>query len=467
MLEGRIRNLLLALADVICVCLVWAFVVWAYKAVGLGHHYEFGFYLRMWPVVPAFVFANVLFRLYHGRFWYPAAPLPPVEEMRRLLGSALIVHAGILVALVLSYQTTLGYSRFIVIASGLLVAFLAPFFRDMMRALMARLGIGFMPVVVAGSGEAANSAIAAFRDDRHVGFRVVGYFDNEHRALGDVPRLGNLREIVDVSRCMGVRTLVACEDPRLFSQQFRDFAGWFAYVEYMPTAKAFPVQGGRTFSCGGMGGLEMVNQGRMPMLRAEKWLLDKMFSILAFVLLLPLMAVIAVLVKLTSRGPVLYGHMRIGRNGRKFRCWKFRTMYADADCRLKKILAENPVAAAEWRANFKLRDDPRVTPLGRFLRLTSLDEIPQFFNVFTGTMALVGPRPIVDGEIGFYGDDYRVFTAVKPGITGLWQVSGRSDTNYVRRVALDVEYVVNWSPWLDLWIILRTVVAVVTLRGAR
>ena len=265
---------------------------------------------------------------------------------------------------------------------------------------------------------------------------------------------------------MGVRTLVACEDPRLFSQQFRDFSEWFVYVEYMPTAKAFPVQGSRTFSCGGMGGLEMVNQRRMPMLRAEKWLLDKSLSIVAFALLLPFMLLIAALVKLTSCGPVLYGHVRIGRNGRKFRCWKFRTMYVDADCRLKKILAENPVVAAEWKANFKLKDDPRVTPLGRFLRMTSLDEIPQFFNVFTGTMALVGPRPIVDGEVAFYGDAFRVFTSVKPGITGLWQVSGRSDTNYVRRVALDVEYVVNWSPWLDLWIILRTVIAVITLRGA-
>ena len=223
---------------------------------------------------------------------------------------------------------------------------------------------------------------------------------------------------------------------------------------------------GTMTACGGMGGLEMVNQGRMPMLRAEKWLLDKMFSILAFVLLLPLMAVIAVLVKLTSRGPVFYGHPRLGRGGRKFLCWKFRTMYADADRRLEKILAEDPAAAAEWNANFKLRDDPRVTAFGRFLRKTSLDEIPQFFNVFKGDMAFVGPRPIVDREVPFYGKSFAVFSSVKPGITGLWQVSGRSDTGYARRVALDVEYVLNWSPWLDLWIIFRTIVSVVTLRGA-
>ena len=465
MAGGRIRNLMLVLADGLCVCLVWAFVVWAYKAIGVGG-YEAEFYLRMWPVVPAFVATNALFRLYHGRFWYPAAPLPPVEEMRRLFGSSLIVHGGIFVFLVLSYQTTQGYSRFIVVMSGGLIAFLAPLSRDLMRMIMAYFGIGLMPVVLAGSGAAARSAAAAIRGDRHIGFSVVGYFGDEHSGMNGIPHLGGLRDVVDVSRRLGIKTLVACEDPRIFAHQFRAFAEWFTYVEYMPTADVFPVHGSRAFSCGGMGGIEMVNQGRMRLLGAEKWLIDKMFAVVAFLLLLPLMVVIAALVKLTSRGPVLYGHMRIGYGGKKFRCWKFRTMYSDADSRLEKILRTDPAAAAEWKANFKLKDDPRVTPFGKFLRRTSLDEIPQFFNVFAGTMALVGPRPIVDDEVRFYGNNFRIFTSVKPGITGLWQTSGRSDTGYTRRVALDVEYVMNWSPWLDLWILMRTVFVVATLRGA-
>ena len=467
MIGGRIRNLILALTDAFCICLVWAFVVWAYKAAGFGHHYDEEFYLRMWPVVPSFFVVNVLFRLYHGRFWYPAAPLPPAEEMRRLFGSAAIVHAGVLVFLVLSYQTTRGYSRFIVIASGLFVALFAPMFRDLVRYFMAKWGIGLIPVVVVGSGDAARPVIASILSDRYVGFKPVGYFDDDNRPIEGLRRLGGLRDVVEVSRQMGVKTLVACEDIRVFRSQFQDFSEWFLHVEYIPTLQAFPVHGSRAFSCGGCGGLELVHQGQMRILRAEKWLLDKVFSVLAFLLLLPLMAMIALLVKMTSRGPVLYGHMRIGHEGKKFRCWKFRTMYADADLRLKRILVSNPVAASEWKSNFKLKDDPRVTPFGKFLRKTSLDEIPQFFNVFTGTMALVGPRPIVDGEVSFYGDAFRVFTSVKPGITGLWQVSGRSDTGYVRRVALDVEYVMNWSPWLDIWILLRTVVSVITLRGAR
>jgi len=141
-------------------------------------------------------------------------------------------------------------------------------------------------------------------------------------------------------------------------------------------------------------------------------------------------------------------------------------MYADAEERLKKILAEDPSAAAEWKANFKLRNDPRVTPLGRCLRKTSLDEIPQIFNVLGGTMALVGPRQIVEAEVPYYGKSYAIFSSVKPGMTGLWQVSGRSGTDYARRVALDTQYALNWSPWLDIWILFRTVIAVLTMRGS-
>ena len=466
MIGGRIRNVVLALTDALCIGLVWSFVVWGYKAVGLGHHYDVEFYLRMWPVIPAFLMVNLMFRLYHGRFWYPSAPLPPVEEMRRLVGSSIIVHSGVLVALVLSFQTTQGYSRFIVVASGLLTAILSPLFRDLARTVMFKVGIGQIKVVVVGSRATVTSALAALSDDRHTGFCPVGLFLEDGHAIGSLPCLGGLRDVVTVSRRMGVRILVSCEEPRVFATQIRDFASWFLYIEYMPTAEAFPIHGARAFSCGGMGGLEMVNQGRMQFLRLEKWILDKTLSIVAFVFLLPVMVAIAATVKLTSRGPIFYGHPRLGRNGKKFQCWKFRTMYLDANARLEKILAENPAAALEWKSNFKLRNDPRVTAFGRFLRKTSLDEIPQFFNVFMGDMALVGPRPIVEGEVCRYGKSYGVFSSVKPGITGLWQVSGRSDTDYTRRVALDVEYVLNWSPWMDLWIIFRTGIAVVTLRGA-
>jgi Undecaprenyl-phosphate galactose phosphotransferase WbaP len=281
-----------------------------------------------------------------------------------------------------------------------------------------------------------------------------------------VPRLGDLRDIVGVSRSLGVRILIACQDERLFRRQLDDLAGWFTHVEYMPSVRAFPVYGARAVSFGGIGGLELMNEGRMVAKRVQKRVLDAVSALAAFVVFLPAFIVIPILVKLTSRGPVFYRHRRLGRGGREIWIWKFRSMYADADERLKSMLAGDPAAAREWERSFKLAKDPRVTPFGRFLRKTSLDELPQLFNVFAGEMALIGPRPIVEKEIPYYGDAYKVFSSVRPGITGLWQVSGRSDTGYERRVALDTYYVLNWSPWMDLWILVRSVYAVLFMRGA-
>jgi len=211
----------------------------------------------------------------------------------------------------------------------------------------------------------------------------------------------------------------------------------------------------------------MVSQRQMGVLRVQKWILDKGIAVLLFIGLLPLFMLIAILIKLTSRGPIFFRQERLGKDGRLIRVWKFRSMYVDAAVRLQKILETNPAAAAEWERDFKLKDDPRVTPLGRFLRRTSIDELPQLFNVFAGEMAVIGPRPIVREEVSYYGDSYKVFSSVLPGITGLWQVSGRSDTGYERRVELDTYYVLNWSPWMDIWIMLRTVWAVISMNGAR
>ena len=145
---------------------------------------------------------------------------------------------------------------------------------------------------------------------------------------------------------------------------------------------------------------------------------------------------------------------------------KIAREYADADERLERLLATNPRLRAEFDENFKIRNDPRVTPLGRFLRRMSLDEIPQIFNVFAGQMSFVGPRPIVAAEVPYYGEDYDTFSRVRPGVTGLWQCSGRSDTGYDRRVALDIYYALNWSPWMDIWICIRTVFSGLLMRGA-
>ena len=443
-LGGRLRGLgrvvLLVTSDVVCLTAVWTLSIWGYRALGFGH-YKYGaeFYLQLWPAAVAFIAFNALFRLYHGNCWYPAAPVSPIEELRRLVGSSFITHLGVIAALAIAYQSTEHYSRAVILISGVLAAMLAQPFRDGLRALAKRTGLAQIPVELVGTGEEVRRVADALAHDAYTGFAVTDRAD----------------------------IAVVCMDVRLLKDELPELAKRFTHIEFVPEGAEFPVFGARSILFDGIGGIEMTNQRRMRALRLEKWFLDKILSGVAFVALLPFFVLVPLLVKLTSRGPVFYRQERLGRNGEKIRVWKFRSMYVDADERLAKILASDPVRKAEWEANFKLSDDPRVTPLGKFLRKTSIDEFPQLFNVFAGDMALVGPRPIVEKEVAYYGAAYETFSSVKPGITGLWQASGRSDTDYARRVALDVQYVLNWSPWMDIWILFRTVGAVLFMRGAR
>jgi undecaprenyl-phosphate galactose phosphotransferase len=177
--------------------------------------------------------------------------------------------------------------------------------------------------------------------------------------------------------------------------------------------------------------------------------------------------VLAIMIKRESSGPVFFAHNRIGKNGKIIPTLKFRSMYSDAQERLEELLSSDEAIRKEWETNFKLKDDPRVTKIGAVLRKTSLDELPQIFNVLKGEMSFVGPRPVIQKEIEqYYKEDAKYYYQVKPGITGLWQVSGRSDTDYDFRVNMDKWYVKNWSMWLDIVILFKTVKVVLFREGA-
>lgn len=193
---------------------------------------------------------------------------------------------------------------------------------------------------------------------------------------------------------------------------------------------------------------------------------DILLSVLLVIPVCLALGIIALTILIFDRQPVFYVQTRVGRWGLPFQCLKIRTMRVDADELLEQILADDPIAAQEWREHQKLSNDPRVTPIGRFLRKTSLDELPQLLNVLRGDMSLVGPRPIIEPEVERYGSDIAYYHAVRPGVTGLWQVSGRSKTSYSRRVALDREYVETRSLALDLSILVRTVWVVLTGKGS-
>jgi exopolysaccharide production protein ExoY len=193
---------------------------------------------------------------------------------------------------------------------------------------------------------------------------------------------------------------------------------------------------------------------------------DILASLAAIVILFPVLLLTALAVRMSSPGPVLFAHRRIGRDGKLFPCLKFRTMVIDSQERLEHILATDPIARAEWARDQKLRNDPRITPIGKFLRSSSLDELPQFFNVLFGQMSLVGPRPIVHAETVRYGRYLRHYCSVRPGITGLWQISGRNDVNYRRRIAMDVKYVKTRNIGVNFRILFLTVPSILAARGS-
>jgi undecaprenyl-phosphate galactose phosphotransferase len=187
---------------------------------------------------------------------------------------------------------------------------------------------------------------------------------------------------------------------------------------------------------------------------------------LGVICLLPFFAIISLWIYKDSPGPIIFKHKRVGKNGKEFPCYKFRSMCVDSERKLAELLEKDPLAKAEWERDFKLKDDPRITKSGAFLRKTSLDELPQLFNVLKGEMSLVGPRPIIQDEVVKYGEYISDYYMVLPGITGLWQTSGRSDIDYDERVQMDSWYVRNWDVWFDIVLIWRTIKVVLGGKGA-
>jgi undecaprenyl-phosphate galactose phosphotransferase len=206
-------------------------------------------------------------------------------------------------------------------------------------------------------------------------------------------------------------------------------------------------------------------------LNAAEFALKRVFDLLSVVVILALfgwlMVIIAVMVRMSGGKKVIYGHTRVGRHGRPFKCLKFRSMVSNSDEVLRNLLETDPDARAQWERDFKLKDDPRITKIGRFIRKTSLDELPQLWNVIKGEMSIVGPRPVVQAEFEqYYGDAKEHYLSVPPGLTGLWQVSGRNDLDYAQRVKLDKAYVENSNVFYDFVIVMRTVKVMVVKRGA-
>jgi Undecaprenyl-phosphate galactose phosphotransferase WbaP len=318
-------------------------------------------------------------------------------------------------------------------------------------------------LIVANPGDLA-AATEALRSDPALGYKVVGAMRPATAAsMGE-------HDLVNLVAERGFDFVVAAvggDRPDHESAVIRALHRGGVSIGLVPLLSEVPVAGFRRHYFVGHDVALLVGKNNLtvPFNRLLKTAFDQITAAVLVVLFAPLLAGLALVVR-SDGGPVFFRQPRVGAGGREFSCLKFRSMVTDADGRLQHLLRSDPCAAAEWAADRKLANDPRITKVGRFLRQSSLDELPQLFNVLSGQMSLVGPRPIVAAEVPRYGRNIEYYYETKPGLTGLWQVSGRSDISYARRVRLDVWYVRNWTLLHDVAILCKTVPAVFLRRGA-
>lgn len=402
------------------------------------------------------------------------------------VGDVVIVALVALVAdAALLYLLKVNFSRVWVVTSWTGIILALPLVRAAAKMVSTRLGAWRQPTVVVGTGRNALEAALAFAGDpqvgfaNHLGYEIVAFIDPCGRADGP-PRLEVGGRSVPVEPIdANARTLpgwlgrphviVALELDEMASREafIENLSLRYGDIDVVTPLRGLPINRARVthFFSQDFVSFRIYNNLARPWSQMVKRAFDIAVGGILLLAAAPLMAIIAWQVR-KSGGPVFFGHERIGRHGQLFRCWKFRTMVPDASAVLARLLADNPEARTEWDRDFKLKNDPRVTPIGRWLRQTSFDELPQLFNVLKGDMSLVGPRPVIRDELRRYGDAQVYYTQVRPGLTGLWQVSGRNDIDYAQRVHLDAWYVRNWNLWYDVLIIARTFAAVLSRGGA-
>ena len=422
------------------------------------------------PFAVTLLLCNTLFSCYNGSILYPGAGVNKIEEVRRLAGSVCIAHILILLWYVFFPQVEEIRIASIVL-SMFLTAVLLPISRGLMRRILKRLQIGQTNILIAGAGKGGAQIANEFSQDSYFGFKVVGFLDDDPEKQGQLisgyPVLGPLEKAQEMAKKYNAYYLVCCVPVSVLTKFYRQFTLYFKHIMIVPAIQIFPIAWVTPVSIGIFSGFEVKNKLLQPFSRLLKLAVEIVLSAVALLGLLPLFIVLVPLIKFSSSGPVFYRATRLGQNGKEIQVWKFRTMYEDADEKLAQLLNNNPEFRTQWEQDFKLQDDPRITPVGKFLRKTSLDELPQFWNVLNGTMSIIGPRPITTEEVVYYGKHYPLRERVKPGITGLWQVSGRSDTSYELRVMLDTYYIMNWSIWMDYYIFFKTVYIVLMRKGAR
>ncbi len=404
---------------------------------------------------------------------YPAIGKSPVEELRSLTISTTVVFL-LLGTLSFYMHNADRFSRASFGIAWVFALVMVPVSRNLFRSLCSSIGMWGEPVALIGYEKRGQQIWKFLMDNPKLGYRPVVVLDGY--SSQDVPSIplahlkrSNLVPDSTIRDLDGVNTaiLIPNEIPNEFLSEVIE-GQWHKFHRLIMISDE--QNGGSVWvephDIGGILGLEVRQNLFSDLHQRIKRFMDLSLIFIAAPVWIVLFGLIAIMIRINSRGSVIYRQKRIGRNGKEFMVWKFRTMVENADQVLEDYLLRHTDLLEEWKSTQKIKNDPRVTGVGKFLRRFSLDELPQMINVLDGEMSLVGPRPIVEEEIDFYKSHFHLYKKVKPGMTGLWQISGRNDTTYEERVKLDEYYVRNWSAWADIYILAATLKVVLSGKGA-
>ncbi|NUU97783.1 hypothetical protein XO11_05860 [Marinitoga sp. 1138] len=420
-------------------------------------------YLTSTIFILSFLF-NKLYSFKTYLFW---------DEMRNIVKASFF---SLVLLLLFSFINKTYYSRFVVIYGITLFVILDMVIRYFYRKVLYKLNIFKTNVLIIGAGEMGKIISDKIKAHTFTTYNIIGFLDDDETKVGkkinDYKILGKTEDIDKILSQNDIDEVIIAiptANRQTISQIISHLEGKVRRIKFIPD-----MYGLITFSTDiqDFDGVMTISasQGLLnPVNKVLKRTFDIIFGIVGLLIFLPLFLIIGWKIKREDGGSILFKHNRVGKDLKEFKMYKFRTMVPNAEQKLKEMLEKDEKLREEFYKNFKLKDDPRITKIGKFLRKTSLDEFPQFLNVIKGDMSIVGPRPVVRKEIEmYYGEEVakRVF-AVKPGITGMWQANGRSDVeDYDERIALDLYYIRNWSLWLDIIIILKTIKAVLDRKGA-
>ncbi len=448
-----------------------AVVLSGHIAVNIRNYFVTYNYLKMTPfmmyfVVPFFYLCGMFLKqTYMNRiqFW---------KVLERCFAAVFYGTAAIIVVLYFVKEAG-NTSRFFILLNGVFVFILVIFFRYIIKRFLCSFDVFKIPILIIGGGKTAEVLVKGIKDNYGEMYKIIGILEDYERneELRQYPVLGGFQDAERIIKERAINNVVIAA-PGLAQNDIISLVNRVQPLVHnlsiVPNLIAIPMSGikAERFFNEKIMLLRLKNNLASPLNRWIKYSFDFICTLIGVVIISPVLFLIGVGIYFDSPGPVIFKHIRIGKNGKAFGCYKFRTMCMDADKKLTELLAHDTAAKVEWERDFKLKNDPRVTKIGKFLRRTSLDELPQIFNVLKGEMSLVGPRPVVQAELEKYGEYLDDYLMVRPGITGMWQVNGRSDTTYDERVHMDSWYVRNWSIWIDIMLLWRTVKSVIKCEGA-